>query len=124
MQLSSDCRPPALGLPGNHDFPPEGDSWGYVEAQWGLEAGQGCTLDTPYARLVLLNAQGHSAAQIDAAKPEDPVYGWVNDAELARLDQALATADGTSGPALYASASSPLDWRSSLAGLLPGAQCA
>jgi hypothetical protein len=40
----------------------------------------------------LLNAQGHSPEQIATALPLDPVYGWVNEAELARLEYALATA--------------------------------
>jgi len=41
---------------------------------------------------VLLNAQGHTKQQIEQAKPADPVYGWVNQAELARFAEALATA--------------------------------
>jgi hypothetical protein len=49
-------------------------------------------IDTPTARLILLNAQGHSIEQIEAAKPSDPVYGWVSDTELGRLEEALATA--------------------------------
>ena len=89
---------PVFALPGNHDCYPGGSDWSFFEEMWGLPTGQGWTLDTPVARLVLLNAQGHSAAQITAARhaddgPADPVYGWVNDAELARLDHALAGAD-------------------------------
>ncbi|MEZ4613866.1 MAG: metallophosphoesterase, partial [Caldilineaceae bacterium] len=88
---------PVFALPGNHDCYPGGSDWAFFEEMWGLSAGQGWTVDTPVARLVLLNAQGHSAAQITAARhaddgPADPVYGWVNEAELARLDQALAGA--------------------------------
>ncbi len=79
-------------LPGNHDCPPGGGNWSYFEQLWGLQAGIGDIIDTPMARLVLLNTQGHSAQQIEAAKPTDPVYGWVSDAELKRLEDALATA--------------------------------
>lgn len=86
-QLSS----PVYGLPGNHDCPPGGGDWRYAEEKWGLERGMGLTIDTPYARLVLLNAQGHSDAQIAAAMPDDPIYGWVSAAELERFDDALAT---------------------------------
>lgn len=85
--------PPVYGLPGNHDCPPGGGHWTRVEERWGLEPGLGRTIDLlPYARLVLINAQGHSDEQIEAAAPGDPIYGWVNEAELARLDQALASA--------------------------------
>jgi hypothetical protein len=80
-----------FGLPGNHDSP-LGQPWAVAEALLGLPPGQGSTIDTPQARLVLLNAQGHDQAQIDAALPFDPVAGWVNAAELARLDAALAGA--------------------------------
>jgi 3',5'-cyclic AMP phosphodiesterase CpdA len=83
---------PIYALPGNHDCPPGGGSWIDFERRWHLQPGMGRSVDTPYARLVLLNAQGHSPEQADAARPGDPVYGWVNDAELARLDDALATA--------------------------------
>ena len=85
---------PVWGLPGNHDCPPGGGRWTYAEECWGLQPGLGRTIDTPHARLVLLNAQGHADAQIDAEKPDDPIYGWVYDAELARFDHALATAGG------------------------------
>ena len=78
-------------LPGNHDCPVGGD-YAYVEQKFGLAAGQGQTIDLPAARLVLLNAQGHSPAQLAAMHPSDPIYGWVNDAELARLEESLATA--------------------------------
>ena len=37
---------------------------------------------------------GHSPAQIAQADGHDPVYGWVSDEELRRLDEALATAGG------------------------------
>ena len=79
------------GLPGNHDCPP-GGNYVYAEQLLGLATGLGHTLDLPEARLILLNAQGHSPEQIAVALPLDPVYGWVNEAELARLEQALATA--------------------------------
>lgn len=83
---------PVFALPGNHDCPPGGD-WSYCERLWGLNNGTGGTIDTPSARLVLLNAQGHSAEQRRLADPGDPIHGWVHDAELARLDHALATAE-------------------------------
>lgn len=79
------------GLPGNHDCPAGGD-WSLAEELFGLAAGQGSTIDTPSARLVLLHTQGHPAAVIAAAAPGDPCHGWVSPAELARVEQALATA--------------------------------
>lgn len=79
-------------LPGNHDCPPGGGNWSYFEKLWELQPGLGKLIDTPMARLILLNTQGHSAQQIEDAKPTDPVYGWVSDAELARLEDGLATA--------------------------------
>jgi 3',5'-cyclic AMP phosphodiesterase CpdA len=82
---------PFYGLPGNHDFV-LGEDWSYAEGLLGLGAGTGRTIDTPHARLILINAQGHSAQQRNAALPNDPTSGWVNDVELARLDQALAGA--------------------------------
>jgi 3',5'-cyclic AMP phosphodiesterase CpdA len=85
-------RPPVYGLPGNHDCPPGGGRWTRVEECWGLSPGLGRTIDLPHARLVLINAQGHSDDQIEAAMPSDPIYGWVNEAELARFERALSTA--------------------------------
>jgi 3',5'-cyclic AMP phosphodiesterase CpdA len=79
-------------LPGNHDCPPEGD-WRYAEDLLGLAPGQGATIDLPEARLILLNTQGHPPEQIAAALPNDPTYGWVSEAELARLAEALETVD-------------------------------
>jgi Icc protein len=79
-------------LPGNHDCPANGGDWTYLEQKTGLEPGLGKTIDLPAARLVLLNAQGHSPQQIADALPSDPTYGWVSPAELARLDTALASA--------------------------------
>jgi 3',5'-cyclic AMP phosphodiesterase CpdA len=79
------------GLPGNHDCP-LGGNYSYAEALLGLASGLGHMLDLPEARLILLNAQGHSPEQIRDALPFDPVYGWVSEAELARLEYALATA--------------------------------
>ncbi|MDQ3248677.1 MAG: metallophosphoesterase, partial [Chloroflexota bacterium] len=84
--------PHFYALPGNHDCLPGGSDWAYFEILWGLPPGGGLTLDLPMARLVLLNAQGHTKQQIEQAKPADPVYGWVNQAELARFAEALATA--------------------------------
>lgn len=85
---------PFYALPGNHDCVPGGD-WAHFAALWqDASPGQGYTVDVPGARLVLLNTQGHSPAQIAAALPDDPVYGWVADGEAARLEEALATAGG------------------------------
>lgn len=81
------------GLPGNHDAP-LGQPWTFAEELLGLSPGQGSTIDTPHARLILLNAQGHSQAQLDAALPNDPVSGYVCAAELARLEADLAGAGG------------------------------
>jgi len=78
-------------LPGNHDCPAGGD-WSYAEARFGLAAGLGQTIDLPEARLILVNAQGHLPEQLAAAWPDDPIYGWVNEAEQARLAEALAGA--------------------------------
>ena len=83
---------PFYGLPGNHDCPPSGPPWTFNEARWGLAPGLGKTIDTPFARLVLLHTQGHTADQIEEGRPGDPIYGWVNETELARLDDALAGA--------------------------------
>jgi hypothetical protein len=85
---------PTFGLPGNHDCPPGVGSWRYVEEQWCLSPKAGQTIDTPYARLVLLNAQGHTPEQVEDVLPEDPIYGWISEAELARLDRELGAADG------------------------------
>jgi 3',5'-cyclic AMP phosphodiesterase CpdA len=79
------------GLPGNHDSA-LGQPWTLAERLLGLSPGQGRTIDTPEARLVLLNAQGHDHAQIAAALPNDPTSGWVSAAELARLETDLAGA--------------------------------
>lgn len=81
-----------FGLPGNHDCPPGGGDWSHFEQRWSLARGIGFTVDTPHARLILINAQGHSDAQIEAAKPYDPVTGWISTEELARVDCALAEA--------------------------------
>ncbi len=78
-------------IPGNHDAP-LGQPWTFFEQRAGLERGLGRTIDLSQARLILLNAQGHSDAQIAAALPNDPISGWVRDDELARLDRDLASA--------------------------------
>jgi 3',5'-cyclic AMP phosphodiesterase CpdA len=96
------------GLPGNHDFFVGGD-WGYAERLLHLGPGQGFTIDTPMARLILLNAQGHSAEQLAAAAPGDPTWGWVNEVELQRLEAALASADGR--PVLLFSHQLLLPWQ-------------
>lgn len=85
---------PLYCLPGNHDCPPGEGGWSQFEAIWQLGPGLGSTVDLGGARLVLLNTQGHDAAQIDAARPGDPIYGWVNDAELARVERDLEDAAG------------------------------
>jgi 3',5'-cyclic AMP phosphodiesterase CpdA len=94
-ELVAACRSlPATfyGVPGNHDCP-LGQNWRFAEELLGLGPGLGQTIDTPEARLILLNAQGHSQAQIDAALPGDPTIGYVGEAELSRLETALAEAD-------------------------------
>lgn len=88
----NDLSMPVHALPGNHDCVPGGSDWQLFEGLWGLDSGQGRTVDTPHARLILINAQGHSAEQIDPALPHDPVYGWVNEAELARVEADLVNA--------------------------------
>jgi hypothetical protein len=84
--------PSVYALPGNHDCPPGGGNWSYFERLWGLNAGTGATIDLPFMRLVFLNAQGHPNELIEDALPSDPAYGWVNEIELLRLEEALATA--------------------------------
>ncbi|MEM7029292.1 MAG: metallophosphoesterase [Chloroflexota bacterium] len=79
-------------LPGNHDCPSGAENWRHFEQRVGLGAALGNTIDLPQARIILLNAQGHDAQQMSQAAPDDPIYGWVNDAELARLDEALGSA--------------------------------
>ncbi len=97
---------PVHALPGNHDCPPGGDgelpdavqnghvshAWRHFEQLWGLEPGLGRTLDVGPALLVMVNTQGHSAQQVEAALPDDPVYGWLADGELARVEEMLAAA--------------------------------
>jgi len=78
-------------LPGNHDCPVNGN-WSFAEQRLGLEPGLGHTIDLPAVRLVMLNAQGHSPEKLVATWPRGPNPGWVNQAELERLDNALATA--------------------------------
>ncbi len=79
------------GLPGNHDAP-LGELYHTAEQYLGLPPGQGRTIDTPHARLILLNAQGHNQHHIEAALPFDPTIGFVAPAELARLERDLAGA--------------------------------
>ncbi len=83
---------PVYVLPGNHDSLPGAGGWDVFHDVWGLEPGLGTTIDLPLARLVLLNTHGHSPAQIAQAQEFDPVYGWVSDAELNRLETVLAGA--------------------------------
>lgn len=106
---------PVYALPGNHDSLPGVGGWDVFHDVWGLEPGLGATIDLPLARLVLLNTHGHSPAQIAQAEEFDPVYGWVCEAELQRLDAALAGAG--SRPVLIfthqllAPWSHPMAWR-------------
>ncbi len=87
-----DIQVPVYALPGNHDSLPGAGGWKVFHDVWGLQPGLGATLDLLSARLILLNTHGHSPAQIAQADGFDPVYGWVSDEELWRLDEALATA--------------------------------
>lgn len=83
-----------MALPGNHDAHPGLGDLRRFHTLWQYEAGLGKTIDLPQARLILLNAMGHTPEQIAAAPDRDPVYGFVSAAELARLDDALSSADG------------------------------
>jgi Icc protein len=83
---------PVYVLPGNHDCVPGGGDWRVFEQIWGLRHTLGHTVDLPAARLILVHSQGHSPAQLAAAAPDDPIYGWVGDEELARLDADLTGA--------------------------------
>lgn len=91
-QTYQNLKTPVFALPGNHDSMPGAGGWKVFHAVWGSAPGLGKTLDLPMARLVLLNTHGHSPAQIAGANEFDPVYGWVNDDEMARLEDALASA--------------------------------
>lgn len=96
--LASLCRRfqespiPVAMIPGNHDSWPGTGTMDAFSRIWAMPPGTGTTIDLPEARLVLLNSQGHPAEILAATPGGDPVFGWVNDAELARLDEALATA--------------------------------
>jgi 3',5'-cyclic AMP phosphodiesterase CpdA len=81
-------------LPGNHDSTPGLGGWEGFHAILGGQPGIGATVDTPDARLILLNTQGHSRGQIETADDRDPVYGWVSESELARVEADLASAAG------------------------------
>lgn len=83
---------PFAVLPGNHDRLPDTGSLDEFSRLWNTAPGSGLTIDVPEARLVLLNSQGHPLDVLASTPGGDPVNGWVNDAELARLDAALATA--------------------------------
>jgi hypothetical protein len=83
---------PVHVLPGNHDSLPGAGGWDAFHDAWGLEPGLGMTVDLPLARLILLNTHGHSSAQIAQAEDFDPVYGWVSDVELNRLEESLSSA--------------------------------
>jgi 3',5'-cyclic AMP phosphodiesterase CpdA len=92
-QTYQGLKTPVFALPGNHDSMPGAGGWQVFHSVWGTPPGIGMTLDLSKARLVLLNTHGHSPAQIAGAEDHDPVYGWVNDDELARLEESLRTAD-------------------------------
>ena len=84
---------PFYGLPGNHDTLAGENDWSMAERLLGLQAGLGRTIDLPQARLILLNTHGHTSSQREEALPGDPTYGWVSEAELARLQADLKSAD-------------------------------
>lgn len=83
---------PVAVLPGNHDSWPGTGAMAAFCRIWATQPGTGTTLDLPEARLVLLNSQGHPADVVAAAPDGDPVFGWVAETELERVDEALATA--------------------------------
>jgi 3',5'-cyclic AMP phosphodiesterase CpdA len=85
---------PVYALPGNHDVRPGSGDLRKFYSLWQCETGIGKTIDLPQARLILLNTMGHTPEQIADAPDGDPVYGFVTEAELARLDEAIAMADG------------------------------
>ncbi|MFO7631041.1 MAG: metallophosphoesterase [Caldilinea sp.] len=85
---------PVMALPGNHDAHPGSGDLRKFHTLWQYEAGIGKTIDLPQARLILLNAMGHTPGEVAAAPDCDPVYGVVSTDELDRLDEALSTADG------------------------------
>ena len=80
-------------LPGNHDSRPGTGGHEAFETLWSLQSGLGQTIELPHARLVMLNAQGHSHEEIAAASHGDPVHGWVSNAELGRLERVLSAKD-------------------------------
>ena len=84
---------PAYALPGNHDARAASGDLHSFHTLWQYEPGIGKTIDLLQARLILLNTMGHTPEQIADTPDGDPVYGFVADAELARLDEAIATAD-------------------------------
>lgn len=93
--LSTDYRaaaPQFYGLPGNHDCPAGTNDYSFAEKMLGLTPRTGRTVDTERARLIFVHSQGHSDEEHRTFLPKDPTVGWVADAELERLDQALAEA--------------------------------
>lgn len=101
---------PAFALPGNHDCPPGNVDYAVNSTAWGKRRGEGTTIDVDDLRLVLVNTEGYSLEQVEAwqeaerARIEaetgapangsigEPIAGFVTDAELARVDEALASA--------------------------------
>jgi len=80
-------------VPGNHDSMPGVGGWGDFLSLFPPNHGSGHLIDTPEARLIMLNTAGHSLKEIVTSPERDPVYGHVSAEELARLKDALATAD-------------------------------
>lgn len=103
-------RAPVHALPGNHDCPEHSADWSLISQAWGNAPALGETIDVDSTRFVLINAQGHDAESIaqyrfneerrakaenwyyEGMPPGDPVAGRVAPAELARIEEALATA--------------------------------
>lgn len=129
-------RAPVYALPGNHDCPEHTSDWGVIAKAWGMTPGMGHTVDLDGTRLILVNTQGHTADQIaeyrfneerrareegwhyEGMPPGDPVAGYVGEDEMARVEDALASA-GNRRVILFAhqllaqwSEWSPTPWRS------------
>lgn len=83
---------PVHVIPGNHDSMPGVGGWRDFQSLYPPTQGSGHLIDTPEARLIMLNTAGHSLKEIVTSPERDPVYGHVSADELARLQDALATA--------------------------------
>ena len=108
---------PVHVLPGNHDSTPGAGNWSNFRQLWAVEQGCGMTIDLGPLRLVLLNTHGHSPAQIAAAHEGDPVYGWVDEAELERLEDRSGNGRGAARTAVHPPAPLSLVEPRRLAGL-------